>query len=602
MADVVTSVAQRQIGTSSGVKSPEEVPLFAGELYVKDAHKAFGVTKALNGVSFRAHFGEIHAIVGGNGCGKSTLAKVMSGVTSVDSGKVSVLGHAPKSPSEARALGVATVFQEVMIADEATIVENLFAGSDGLWSTSISAREKLAQARVLMKDLTGVDIDPRRLAAGLSLGTKAWITIGRALLCRPRVLILDESSAALDFDSTERLFGKMRELRDRGAAVLIVTHRIAELVRISDRATVMRDGRNVGVLQKSEITEKNLLSLMTGRAEAPKSSETKAVVVSGSQVVLRANNLRVWPGAEDINFELRKGEIVGVAGLDGHGQDAFVRILAGVASADRGYPTVSDAGSSRQIEIRSLEDAKKKGIAFVSGDRKREGILPNMSIMENLLISIYGEYSRGGKVGLINWSELTAIFDWEVERLSIKTGPKTNLITSLSGGNQQKVLIGRAFATQPKILILNDPARGIDAGAKQELYHHLREFVAEGEGNSVVYMSSELEEFIGLCPRVIVFRHGSIFDTFADDDVEPVGILEGMFGQHRSARHAGPREKAEDRTGHGRARDGLAGAPTPAATTPSQAAAKSDAAEISRPAQVESQAVLAPLIRRRNRF
>jgi ribose transport system ATP-binding protein len=545
----VITAATSQVRASSGERSLEEVSTIEGELYVKDAHKSFGVTKALNGVSFRAHFGEIHAIVGGNGCGKSTLAKVVSGVTSVDKGKVSVLGHAPRSPAEARALGVATVFQEVMVAEEASIAENLFAGSDGLWSRKISTREKLTQARVLMRELTGTDIDPERLAAGLSLGVKAWIAIGRALLCRPKVLILDESSAALDFDSTERLFGKMRELRDRGAAVLIVTHRIAELVRISDRATVMRDGRNVGVLQKSEITEKNLLGLMTGRNESHNASGAKAAVVAGGQAVLRTTDMQVWPNAENVNFELRKGEIVGVTGLEGHGQDAFVRILAGVAAAERSFPTVQDSTSSRRVEIRSLEEAKKRGIAFVSGDRKREGILPNMSIFENLLIAMYGSYSRGGKVGLINWSELSGIFDYEVERLSIKTGPKTNLITSLSGGNQQKVLIGRAFATQPKILVLNDPARGIDAGAKQELYRHLRDFVAEG--NSVVYMSSELEEFIGLCPRVVVFRHGSIFDTFVGDEVEPVGILEGMFGQSRSAGSSAHRRSAGVRTAAG---------------------------------------------------
>lgn len=528
MALVMPSQA---VATSPDAFVSGETSLSSGELYVKDAYKTFGVTKALNGVSFRAHFGEIHAIVGGNGCGKSTLSKVMSGVTSVDRGKVSVLGHAPKSPAEARALGVATVFQEVMVAEEATIAENLFAGSDGLFSRKISTREKIAQTRTLMRELTGSDVDPERLAAGLSLGVKAWITIGRALLCNPKVLILDESSAALDFDSTERLFGKMRELRDRGAAVLIVTHRIAELVRISDRATVMRDGRDVGILEKSEITEKNLLGLMKGRSESSAVAEARMPIVAENQVVLRASKMKVWPNAEEVNFELHRGEIVGVTGLEGHGQDTFVRVLAGVARPDQSFPTVPDAGSSRQIEICNLDEAKRHGIAFVSGDRKREGILPNMNIFENLLIPLYGPYSRAGKVGVINWSDLGAIFDYEVERLAIKTGPKTNLITSLSGGNQQKVLIGRAFATQPKILVLNDPARGIDVGAKQELYRHLREFIAEG--NAVVYMSSELEEFIGLCPRVVVFRHGSIFDTFVGDEVEPAGILEGMFGQSR---------------------------------------------------------------------
>ncbi len=541
MVAATTSQSRRIAGDLPDAPVRDDGPLGGSELYVKDAYKSFGVTKALNGVSFRARSGEIHAIVGGNGCGKSTLAKVMSGVTSVDRGKVSVLGHEPKSPAQARAIGVATVFQEVMVADEATITENLFAGSDGLWSRSMAQRDKTAQARALMKELTGSDVDPERLAHGLSLGVKAWITIGRALLCNPKLLILDESSAALDFDSTERLFAKMRQLRDRGATILIVTHRIAELVRISDRATVMRDGRDVGVLERGHVTEKNLLELMTGKSDVHDAAGGRVAAEPGTRVVLRATDMQVWPDAAGVSFELRAGEILGVTGLEGHGQDAFVRILAGVSQAARSVPVTYAPGSPKPVEIRGLEQAKQHGIAFVSGDRKREGILPNMSIFENLLIALYGAHSYGGKAGLIDWTGLNGIFAWEVERLSIKTGPSTNLITSLSGGNQQKVLIARAFATQPRILILNDPARGIDVGAKQELYHYLREFVADGK--SVVYMSSELEEFIGLCPRVAVFRNGSIFDTFVGEEIEPVGLLEGMFGQAREARSGGGRPR-----------------------------------------------------------
>ena len=241
--------------------------LFPGELYVKDAHKSFGVTKALRGCSFNARFGEIHAIVGGNGCGKSTLAKLLSGVLLADSGKISILGHHPSSPSVAKEIGIATVFQEVLVADECSVVDNLFVGSDSLWTKSSTRQEKRERVANLMHELTGIEIDPESTAGSLPLGIKAWITIGRALLCEPRVLILDESSAALDFDSTERLFAKMRQLRDKGAAILIVTHRIAELIRISDRATVLRDGKDVGVLAKEEITEKNLLSLMTGKTD-----------------------------------------------------------------------------------------------------------------------------------------------------------------------------------------------------------------------------------------------------------------------------------------------------------------------------------------------
>ena len=217
-----------------------------GDIYVQDVHKYFGVTRALNGVNFSANFGEIHAIVGGNGCGKSTLAKVMSGVLPIDKGKVSVLGHTPTSPVMARNMGIATVFQEVMIAEEASVVDNLFVGSDDFWYKNLTQREKVIKAQEIMEDLVGEYVDPYTQAFNLSLPIKAWITIARAFLREnTKVLILDESSAALDFDSTERLFKKMRELRDNGVAVFIVTHRIAELVRISDKATVMRDGKDV---------------------------------------------------------------------------------------------------------------------------------------------------------------------------------------------------------------------------------------------------------------------------------------------------------------------------------------------------------------------
>ena len=525
---------------SASGEQPEALSTFPGELYVKDAHKSFDVTRALDGCSFSAHFGEIHAIVGGNGCGKSTLAKALSGVLPLDTGKVSVLGHHPASPTEARKLGIATVFQEIMIADEASVVDNLFVGADNFWTKAMSAREKLEKARALMHELAAEEVDLLMPAGNLPLSIKAWITIGRALLCEPKVLILDESSAALDFDSTERLFAKMRSLRDRGVAIIIVTHRIAELIRISDRATVMRDGRDVGVLEKSRISEQNLLSLMTGRSDATETSPNRAHRTASRETVLRTRGLKVWEKAEPVDFNLLKGEIVGITGLDGHGQEDFVRILAGVAPAAAGHPQLKVGGNRKYRGIRSLEEAKKLGISFVSGDRKREGILPNMSIFENLLIPLYRGNSRAPGVRFIDWTGLSTIFDWEVERLSIKTGPRSNPITSLSGGNQQKVIIGRSFALHPKILILNDPARGIDVDTKRDLYKHLREFA--GEGNSVVYMSSELEEFIGFCSRVMVFRNGSIYKTFVDAEVEPVGILEGMFGKtvHPQARASDP--------------------------------------------------------------
>ena len=530
---------EKQIQDSASEDQALSSPKTGGDIYVQDAEKSFGVTKALNGVNFKANFGEIHAIVGGNGCGKSTLAKVISGVLPLDKGKVSIMGHSPNSPIEAQKVGISTVFQEVMIAEEATVYENLFIGYDSFFGKKLNHREKVEKAASIMLELAGEFVDPYTIASQLSLGMKAWITIGRAFLRNPKVLILDESSAALDFDSTERLFTKMRSLRDQGAAIFIVTHRIAELVRISDRATVMRDGKDVGVLAGDEITEKNLLRLMTGDKKFSTASENRSTppLSKIDEIVLSSKNLKVWEDGAEINFELPKGEILGVTGLDGQGQDNFVKALSGIDQPLSGEVVVKQSDEERELtkkefkKVESLLEAKKSGIGYVSGDRKKEGIFPNMSIYENMVIPLYkGKQAKtsGGFLGFIKWIELNGIFDWEVERLSIKTGPKNNLITSLSGGNQQKVMIARAFTTTPKILILNDPARGIDVGAKRDLYKHLRIFV--NEGGTVIFLSSELEEFIGLCHRVLVFRDGSIFETFEKDEIDPNIILEGMFG------------------------------------------------------------------------
>jgi len=500
-----------------------------GDIYVQDVHKSFGVTKALDGVNFSANFGEIHAIVGPNGCGKSTLAKVLSGVLPIDKGKVSVMGHFPTSPVMARDLGIATVFQEVMIADEASVVDNLFIGSDDFWYKSLTHREKAKKAEELMEDLIGEYVDPNTLAMNLSLPIKAWITIGRAFLREnTKVLILDESSAALDFDSTERLFKKMREFRDNGMAVFIVTHRIAELIRISDKATVMRDGVDVGVLDKKDLNEKNLLSLMTGKVESGEKTKDVAVQTKSDKVVMRTKDLVVWPESAPVNLEIRRGEIIGVTGLDGNGHDDFVKILAGVQESHGGTIEVLNV-NDKFVKYNTLMEAKELGISFVSGDRKKEGILPNLSIYENMVIPLYRTTSRAGFLGFINWLELNGVYEWELDRLNIKTGLKSDLVTSLSGGNQQKVMIARSFGQHPKILVLNDPARGIDVNTKTDLYLHLRKYVEEG--NSIVFLSSELEEFIELCPKVSMFRHGSVIDIFENEKVNADTLLQGMFGQ-----------------------------------------------------------------------
>lgn len=525
---------------------------------VRSVKKYFGPTRALDGISFSARSGEIHAIVGGNGSGKSTLAKVVSGILPIDSGSVSILGEAPATPAESRALGISTVYQEVMVADESSVVDNIYLGADRLFTKTLSNERKVARAAALMQELSGEVVDPHALVGTLPLGLKQWITIARALLTEPKILILDESSAALDFDSTERLFNKMRSLRDAGTTVLIVTHRIAELIRISDRATVLRDGRDVGVLEKHEITEKNLLALMTGVDRGNSHDALAAPQPKTTERALKARALVVEPGAAAFDFDLRRGEIVGVAGLDGQGQDAFVRVLAGVRPATAGVVQVASRDRAWSL-VRTLPEAVKARIAYLSGDRKREGIFASLSIFENMMMPLYRDKKRAGILGITDMLTLGAIFKREADNLLIKFGVKEDRITSLSGGNQQKVLIGRGFAMRPDVIVLNDPARGIDVGAKTELYKHLRSFAEEGR--SVVYMSSELEEFLGFATRVIVFRDGAPFDAFDGRNLNPKSVLEAMFGQTTGAglatAHGLTPKRAVPAAGGGAALDGV---------------------------------------------
>ena len=385
---------------------------------ISQVRKTFGPTVALSGVSLRAYVGEVHAIIGGNGSGKSTLAKVISGVLIPDAGQVSILGQSATSPHEARELAIANVFQEVLVADECSVLDNLYLGADGLLGSSVSREDRYARAQALLAELLGFDLDLDMPAGELPLSIKQWITIGRALLTDPKVLILDESSAALDFDSTERLFRKMREMKKLGASIMIVTHRIAELVRIADRATVLRDGRTVGTLEKDEITEARILALIAG----PERERAQGAVVAASRQsdspMLRMVDARVWRDGAAFGFTLLPGEVVGITGLDGQGQAEFVRAIAGVEPLVSGQiSVVRDKVVEAVIDLRS---ARENGIAYVSGDRKKEGIFANLGIFENLALPIYRSYRAGGLLNFINRTKLGPIFEWETGKLAVK--------------------------------------------------------------------------------------------------------------------------------------------------------------------------------------
>ena len=494
--------------------------------------KAFGETKALKKCDFEARAGEVHAIVGENGSGKSTMAKIMSGVLVADSGEAVILGSQVRTPLDAKRIGLATIFQEVLVADEASVLDNLYVGRDAFLELRKPVQEREGEAQTLLDRLVGQHVDLSRSVGDLPLSVKQWIVIARAILRNPRVLILDESSAALDLDATLRLHDEIDRLRKAGSTVIIVTHRIAELVRIADRATILRDGVTVGVIEKADINEANLLAMMTpaDRRLSDAAVSRQRAGADQHRIVLDAARMIAQRGAAPFEFELREGSIVGVAGLDGQGQDAFLRALARILAPFGGDVRMLDAGTDAFVPMDNLADAARLGVVYVSGDRKREGIFPQQSIFENLAIGIYRQ--NLGRFGVIKRGRLKKIFSREVDRLRIKIGHADNRITSLSGGNQQKVLIGRAFANDPRVIILNDPARGVDLGTKRDLYRELRAFA--DRGGAVIYLSSEIEEFLGFADRVDVFHRGSLFRSLAGGDINEEAILAAMFGQARA--------------------------------------------------------------------
>jgi len=498
----------------------------SNEIQVENISKRYGETIALNNCSIKVKQGEVHAIVGENGSGKSTLAKILSGVVLPDEGKLSIFGKTPLNPIQARKLGVEMIFQEVLVAEDLPVVDNIFAGSDGLFFRSISKNNARKKSREMLKNFTGIEINPDTLVKNLPLSVKQWIVIARSLIVSPKILILDESSASLDLDATDRLHQEIRKLRNQGCCILVVTHRIAELVRIADHATILRDGSVVGELSGNEITAKNIMGLISSKSnkieENQKNKSNRKKIQN--KIVLQGKKIIVTNGSNDFDFKLKSGEIIGVTGLDGQGQVNFINAVAGIKLPLKGdiYSGIPDSKN----KIKKFSDAERNGVAYVSGDRANEGIFPNLSIFENFSLALYRIFFK--QFGWIKLRPLKKAFNIEKKNLSIVMGKSSNRITSLSGGNQQKVLIGRALATKPKIIILNDPARGVDARTKRELYLQFKNFVAAG--GSVIYLSSEIEEFFDFADQVIVFRDGFPFATIASENISENVILTAMFG------------------------------------------------------------------------
>jgi ABC-type sugar transport system ATPase subunit len=492
--------------------------------------KAFGATQALRDASFELRSGEVHALVGENGSGKSTFVKILSGIHAADAGTVELFGAStqpPRSPGVAISSGVVTVFQEVLVAGARSVLENVWLGSERALRTSVPRREREDRATAVLTDLLAV---PPRLDVAveeLSLSLRQTCGIARALLREPRILILDEATSALDVATRDQLFALLGRLTQRGVGVIFITHRLDEISEIGDRITVMRSGTTVATLERNAWTPRQLIRLMTGTEHlaAEATVSTRAVTAERSnEPIVRVRDLRLAPGAAAIDLDIRRGEVVGVAGLEAHGQDQFLQALRGARRAATG--TIVRVSEGREVPIRNDHQAASGGVFYVPRERARDCAFAWMSIRENFGLPTL---TLDDRLGILSHRSTVRRLGYYVDRLRVVLGDPNERITTLSGGNQQKVMIARWLAANPQLLILNDPTRGIDIGAKRDLYEMVATLA--GEGLSVVMLSTELDEHVELMDRVLVFREFGLFRTIERSELSRESLVAAFFGE-----------------------------------------------------------------------
>ena len=502
----------------AGTHESPQAPAAAG-IAVRGLTKVYGPVKALTDVSLRFAPGEVHAVLGQNGSGKSTLVKLLSGTVGETAGSVLADGAAVRlgSTRAAAAAGIVTVFQELSVLPSLSVAENILLGQyKATFLGTIDRREMHRRAERILEQYR-IDLPLGASCRTLSLSQLQLVEIARALANDPRLLILDEATSSLDKPDAENLLRISRDLAAAGRSVLFVSHRMDEVFAVADTVSVITDGMLVSTSPAASVTRHDVLAQLSGKALAPLERLARAEGTAEPEIVASA----VVPVLDDAVVEVHRGEVVGIAGLQGHGQKDAMRALAG-ASITRGLRvTVGGRAVSRPSVARMLA----RGVAYVPEDRGTEGLLLKHSVRTNATLSALRRVSRLGFLSRRREARLAAEI---IQTLSVKTHTAAVPVDTLSGGNQQKVLIGRALVTEPAVVLLDDPTRGIDAGAKADIYAVLRSLAESGVG--VVFNSTELPELVGLCDRVLVFHDRAVVAELVGDDITEPEILKRMLG------------------------------------------------------------------------
>ena len=488
--------------------------------------KRFGGTVALNKASFRCQPGSIHALIGENGAGKSTLIKILSGVTMPDSGTILINGQPSvvRSPADAARQGIVAVFQELSLMPHLTVAENIYITDPPRNRLGLIDHQQLVKrTQQFCAELGFEQLDPDALVSELPLAQRQLVEIAKALSRNPNVLILDEGTSALSIHDVRLVFQVIRRRREQGHSVIFISHRMSEVEEIADTLTIFRDGEDVGSFPMGSVGRDEMVQLMIGRKLEQVYPPKPTITAQQRSPLLQIRNLGWEHALNDISLEVGKGEIVGLGGLDGQGQGELLFALFGLLRGMRGSILIDNQPTT----INGPADAATAGInlALIPEDRKTEGLILPMSVGSNITLSII---DRLAKLGLIDDKQEQASILRTIERLQIKTSSSRLKARGLSGGNQQKLVIGKWLLTEAKLYLLHDPTRGIDVGTKQEIYQLMRTLADNGAG--ILFFSTELSELVGMCDRVLVIYEGRIFRELVGLDITEENIVSAALG------------------------------------------------------------------------